>query len=121
MIRRSMVLLLLVLAASHAAAHVHLKSSDPVDGATLVAAPAQITLVFSAAANLTAATVQGTAAGAATKLDVVPNAASATHTVALPALAPGGYVVAWRALSADGHVMSGEVRFTVQGDSAATQ
>lgn len=120
-IRRGMAMLLLVFGASNAAAHVHLKSSEPADGATLAASPAQITLVFSAAANLTVATLQGPTAGAASKLDVVTNTASAMHSVALPALAPGDYIIAWRALGADGHVMSGEVRFTVREDSAAAQ
>jgi methionine-rich copper-binding protein CopC len=121
MARLLTLLLLITCAASNAAAHVRLKSSDPADGATLASAPARITLVFSAVATVTAATVQGATEDSATKLEVMPNEASTTHAVALPPLAPGDHVVTWRALSDDGHVMSGEVRFTVRAESHGEQ
>lgn len=96
-----------------AAAHAHLQQSDPADGATITAAPAQFTLQFSEAARLTALTLVKGGQSGAEKITPLPTAAAAQLHVPAPQLAPGSYELRYRVISADGHIMAGSVHFTV--------
>jgi methionine-rich copper-binding protein CopC len=94
-------------------AHAHLLQSMPADGSTLSAAPAQFTLKFSEAAQLTALSLQKQGESQAHKIKPLPGEASAQFSVPAPPLAPGGYELRYRVISADSHVAAGSVHFTV--------
>jgi methionine-rich copper-binding protein CopC len=102
----------LVVAALAAQAHAHLQQATPADGSILSAAPTELVLRFSEAAQLTALTI-GKDGAAPQKVAPLPQKPAAKIVVALPPLAPGHYVVSWRVLSADGHVVPGQIRFTL--------
>ena len=94
-----------------ALAHAHLTGSSPADGAQVTAAPTELVLSVSEAAQLTALAI-ARAGGAKQKL-TAPATAQARIRVPLPALAAGDYVVSWRALGADGHLVPGQIHFTL--------
>jgi len=94
-----------------ALAHAHLTGSSPADGAQVTAAPTELVLSFSEAAQLTALAI-ARAGGAKQKL-TAPAGSQARIRVPLPALAAGDYVVSWRALGADGHLVPGQIHFTI--------
>jgi methionine-rich copper-binding protein CopC len=96
-----------------ALAHAHLEGSVPAEGSSLAAAPDRFELHFSAAAHLTALTLQRRGEPAAHRLAPLPPAAAAVFSVRAPKLSPGAYELRYRVLSADGHVMAGSVHFTV--------
>jgi methionine-rich copper-binding protein CopC len=101
-----------VLAASQAAAHAHLVSSDPAANAT-VAAPKQIVMQFSETLQPKFSGFDLSMGGA----PVVVKAKVAKKTiVGAPAkpLAPGAYEVKWHAVTADTHRMEGTYSFTVR-------
>ncbi len=98
-------------------AHAHLRSSVPVDGSVLSAAPPQVVLDFSEPARLTAAWIQRSGS-ARKKVEPLPQQSAASVAVMLPALQPGQYELSWRALSADGHIVPGHIRFTVASPGA---
>ncbi|MCP2678885.1 copper resistance protein CopC [Maricaulaceae bacterium NA33B04] len=96
-----------------ALAHAGLKSSSIEDGATLDAAPASITLEFTAEVGLAAIGLE-TADGTALETGFSADRRFATvHTAELPDVGSGDYVLEWRALARDGHVMTGEIEFSV--------
>ena len=101
-----------------ATAHTHLQKSMPADKSVVSTAPANVVLTFSAAANVTALTLQK-GAEKAKPLGPLPAKAAREVTVALPALAPGEYVVNWRVAGEDSHVMSGKLVFTVAAAAVA--
>jgi methionine-rich copper-binding protein CopC len=101
-----------LVAALSAQAHAHLQQVTPADGSVLEAAPAQLVLRFSEAAQLTSLTIVKDG-GAQQKVTPLPQKPQAQIVVALPPLAAGHYVLSWRVLSADGHVMPGQVHFTL--------
>jgi methionine-rich copper-binding protein CopC len=103
---------LLVVASTCAQAHAHLQQATPADGSVLDAAPAQLVLHFSEAAQLTTLSIAKDG-GAQQKLAPLPEKPQATIVVALPALTAGHYVVTWRAVSADGHLVPGQIHFTL--------
>jgi len=103
---------LLVVVAVSAQAHAHLQQATPADGSVLNAAPTELVLQFSEAAQLTTLTIARDG-GAEQKLTPLPKKPQAKIAVSLPALGPGRYVVRWRALSADGHVLPGQIHFTL--------
>ncbi len=96
-------------------AHVHLKSSVPANNAALTSTPAQLTLQFSAAVRVTSLSVQKEGETESTKIASLPKEPAAEINVPLQPLAPGKYIVNWRALGGDNHVMSGSLRFSVDG------
>ncbi len=105
--------LALVGLAAPASAHDRLLSSDPADGATVVALPAAITLEFSDEIVPTGTQVVVTSDGADVGAAPV-QVDGATVTAALPPdLANGSYSVAWRAVSADGHPIEGSFAFVL--------
>jgi methionine-rich copper-binding protein CopC len=108
---------LLVLAAGTAHAHTHLQSSLPADRST-VASPREVTLHFSAAARLTALTLQR--GGEAPLNLAVPAKSARDFSVPVSAVSAGSYKVTWRAAGEDGHVMSGSFSFTVDPAAPAS-
>jgi methionine-rich copper-binding protein CopC len=102
----------LLVCATVAHAHVHLRSSIPADASTLSAAPPSLVLEFSEAALVTAASIQEVG-GSPRKLVPLPAKAATRLSLALPALVPGAYVVSWRAVSADGHIVADKIHFTI--------
>ena len=112
------VALLAVAAATPAAAHTDLISSDPADGRTLSAPPEQVTLRFGedildGGAKVVAKDDRGA------RVDLgPPEVAGPKVSVAWPQTAAAGtYTVAWRAVSDDGHPLEGTFAFTVQAAS----
>lgn len=100
------------LAASPVFAHTHLASSVPAAGSTVAAAPAEFVLSFTAAAKLTALSVQKTG-GKEQKITALPTASARQAKIPAPKLENGSYTLNWRVVSDDGHVMNGKVNFTV--------
>lgn len=95
-----------------AQAHNSLISTDPADGASLEAAPTQITLTFDAEvlALGTVLDVQGPGGQAADGDAVIAdNVVTQPLHADLPA---GEYTVSWRVTSADGHPIEGRFTFT---------
>ncbi|TYB68402.1 copper resistance protein CopC [Nonomuraea sp. PA05] len=117
--RRLLTVLLLALAAagvmcSPASAHNVLIGSDPEDGATLTASPAQVTLVFDQAVRQGYAQVGVTGADGSAWADGSAVVAAERVSVKVKPLPAGGsYVVGYRILSADGHPVTGKISFTV--------
>jgi copper resistance protein C len=102
----------LLIAATCLEAHAHLERSVPADGSVLSAAPAQLVLQFSEAAQLATLAIARDG-GAPRKLTALPETAQPRIVIALPALPAGDYVVSWRAVGVDGHVVPGRIHFTV--------
>jgi len=102
-------------AASPAAAHDELVSTDPPAGAELTALPEALTLTFSAEllGDDDANQVQVTDAAGTALTDGPAVVAGTTLTQALAGDASGSIQVVWRAVSSDGHPISGEFAFTV--------
>lgn len=97
-----------------ALAHSPLETSDPVDGAVLDAAPAEIHLGFDGDIRLTRVTMAHDGQDAVDlDLDALDGFAS---DVAIPVVPKGVgvYLITWRGLGSDGHVMNGSFSFTVQ-------
>jgi methionine-rich copper-binding protein CopC len=113
---RAVIAASLLVVAVTAHAHTHLEGSTPADKSR-VAAPKAIELHFSAAARLTALSLQQGSA-AAKSLAPLPAKATKDVSIALPALGAGDYVVTWRVAGDDGHVMSGKFGFTVDPAAA---
>lgn len=108
-------------AAAPASAHDALVSSDPTDGATLEALPAQITLTFNA--ELLAGSgneIQVTDAAGTSLSDGAAVVDGTLLTQALAGDAAGTIQVLWRAVSSDGHPISGEFLFAVPDAPAPT-
>jgi len=109
-------LLALLLPAPLAHAHAVLVSSDPVDGATLPAAPSRVTLTFDEPVRLISGAVQViSATGTRVDQGVRQQSGNTTVELELPTNLPrGSYTATWRLMSADGHEVSGSVSFGVQ-------
>ncbi|MBX0329574.1 copper resistance protein CopC [Oscillochloris sp. ZM17-4] len=109
-----------------ASAHASLVSSNPKDGASLAAAPAKITLIFSEELQPDGNQITVTDAGGAqvdnsdTTLDLNdPNRVTLTVTLK-GGLGAGAYTVGWKNLSADGHSEEGSLSFSVVAAAATT-
>ncbi len=112
----------LLMTAGPAMAHNVLVSSDPANGSSVSAGPAQIRLVFD----------QPVQAGFNTISVVGPDGSSrweggsaavdgATVTAAVRPLGPAGqYTIGYRILSADGHPVTGEVKFSLTTAGSGT-
>jgi methionine-rich copper-binding protein CopC len=112
-VKRLLAAWLAVMAAPVALAHAHLKQATPADGSVLSAAPAQFTLTFDEAAQLTALTLQKSG-GPAQKIAPLPSMPAATFRLAAPNMTPGDYELKYRVLSDDSHVVSGSIKFTLK-------
>ena len=129
-----------------ASAHAFLETSDPITGATLQAAPEQITLNFSeplelrfntftvipletdatdprevklAAMDLTEEVMGTDEAGLEVEM-LTAERASREVTLGLPDLPSGTYVVMWRLLSTDTHTSDDFITFTVSASTPDT-
>jgi methionine-rich copper-binding protein CopC len=105
------------LASPFASAHATLKSSNPEAGATLAAAPKEITLTFNekieeAFSTITLSDSQGKEI-AAEKAKVDAADPAIVH-LAAPALSSGSYTVTWAVAGHDGHRRKGDFKFTVK-------
>lgn len=107
---------MLLLPAPLAHAHAVLVSSDPVDGATLPAAPSRVTLSFDEPVRLIPGAVQVISnSGARVDREVRQQSGNTAVELDLPPNLPrGSYTATWRLMSADGHEVSGSVSFGVQ-------
>ncbi|HEX5344368.1 MAG TPA: copper homeostasis periplasmic binding protein CopC [Duganella sp.] len=106
-----------VLASPVALAHATLKSSNPAAGATVEAAPKEISLTFNqkveqAFSNITLA--DGAGKEIATGKARVDEANPAILRLAVPGLSAGAYTVNWAVAGHDGHRRKGEFKFTVK-------
>nr|WP_018504002.1 copper resistance protein CopC [Parafrankia discariae] len=101
-----------------ASAHAVLTGSDPVGGAALDTAPAQVTLTFSESVSVKSDSIRvlDTTGARADQGGAHGGAAASQATVALRSgLGPGTYVVSWRVVSADSHPVGGAFAFGVGG------
>ena len=111
----ALAMMLALIAPAHA--HTKLTHSTPADNAVLAESPGSLSLQFSKPARLTAVTLLKTGERDAVKLGPLSKSVNVVQDVPLSALGPGEYLVTWRVTSDDNHVMSGKLRFTVQGKS----
>ena len=101
-----------VAGAGPAAAHDELVSTDPADGATVAAAPDQVTLTFTDKAIALGTEVKVTAPDGSVVSTGDPQLGPTTVAQPLaPARPAGTYTVVWRVTSADGHPVSGAFTF----------
>jgi methionine-rich copper-binding protein CopC len=106
--------LALLLGTSPAFAHTRLESSDPADGASLDAAPTQVSLTFneSVPAEFAQITVIGPDGTSYPTGAVV--AADGVLTAPVAGLGPAGrYEIGYRVVSDDGHPVTGSLAFTL--------
>jgi methionine-rich copper-binding protein CopC len=95
-------------------AHSGLISTDPGDGATVDAAPHQITLTFNEAPQVLGTEIVALGPDGSQVSAGEPVVADVSVTQPLQADLPAGdYAIQWRVTSADGHPLSGELSFTV--------
>jgi copper transport protein len=109
------VLAVVGLTASPAAAHTELVSSEPSSGQVLDAAPEQVVLHFNEGVQTSDDAIE-VFDSSGDQLDVgeiVRSAAGRDVAVALPAIEDGAYVVTWRVTSADSHPVRGGFTFRV--------
>lgn len=107
-------LALLLLWPSAAIAHSELRSSVPVAGAQLDAAPTEFLLRFNEEVQVTALRLRD-GAGRDVPVQRAAGGHPAREARATPAspLAAGAFALEWRAISADGHPIRGTIRFVV--------
>lgn len=111
-----------LMTASPALAHDALIGTDPADGSTVAALPAQLTLTFSAdiADDPGASEMQVTDASGASLAEGAPSVTDNVLTQPLTGEASGVVTVLWKVVSSDGHPTSGQFTFTVEGAPAPT-
>jgi len=98
-----------------AQAHAHLTQSVPAAGATVAAAPEQVSLTFTENLEPAFSTVEVTD-GSGARVDTGKAAVSGnTMQVGLKAGAPGTYHVKWHVVSVDTHTTQGSFTFHVGG------
>jgi copper transport protein len=101
-------------------AHVHLAGSTPADGSVVTSAPANIVLIFSEPARLTALSIRKAGSPGVQKLGPLPKLPSAHVALAAPRLDPGTYTLQFRALDPeDNHVSTGSFSFSLAPAGAA--
>lgn len=106
--------------AAPAQAHDVLESSDPADGSTVSAVPAQITLTFDHTPMGLGSVVHVQDANGTDQADGAVSIVDNKATQAIKAGAPGGkYTVTWRVASSDGHPIEGTFTFTAGAANAA--
>lgn len=126
MIRRLIALLALctvalIAGATPALAHTRLQSSDPADGASLAAAPAQVSLTFNQTMQAEFATITVIGPDGTDYRSGEPTANGQTVTVGVAPLGPAGrYEIGYRVVSEDGHPVPGNIGFTLTAAAATT-
>jgi methionine-rich copper-binding protein CopC len=117
----ALVIAALVAGAGVASAHNVLIGSDPPDGATLTAGPAQVRLTFDLPVREGFATVTVVGPGGTRWEDGAPVVYANTVSEKVRPLGPAGvYQVGYRIVSDDGHPVSGAIRFTLTTPGAGT-
>ncbi|MGH7044375.1 MAG: copper resistance protein CopC [Acetobacteraceae bacterium] len=99
-------------------AHAFLVRAVPAVGATVMSAPARLTLSYTEGVVPHFCQVTVTGPGGATVATGRPHAEPghpAVLLVRLPHLTPGRYTVTWHAVATDTHRTQGQFRFTVAG------
>jgi copper resistance protein C len=116
------VLVAVVLPAAPARAHNQLMEAAPAEGATVTAAPREVSLRFLQKLNPEFTTIViSDAAQQRVPTAAEPLVTGATGVVTLGgALANGRYTVAYRVVSVDGHAVKGSYRFTVADPNRPT-
>lgn len=103
--------------------HLTLVKSVPASSATLVQAPAAITLWFSQKPNLklTRVVLQSERGDTLKTRPVIAadSTGKAVRATIVSALKPGKYQVNWRTLSRDGHAVAGKFAFTIDSATKA--
>ncbi len=114
-------LLLIVVVAAPAFAHVELSSSDPMDGASVTAVPETIELVFSADAEPAGDGIVLVDSSGET-LTATADQVARDRIVVTPQvpLGNGAYGISWTMKAGDAHPKSGSVTFRVDAPVAAT-
>ena len=107
----------LVSTAGAAAAHSFPEHEDPSAGATVAAAPAQVTIKYDAPIEALFDSLQVLDAAGRNKAAGAPQVSADGHelSVAIAPLSPGEYTVKWRVVCIDTHHTEGSYSFTVQG------
>jgi methionine-rich copper-binding protein CopC len=108
---------LLSIVASFAAAHTSIKATVPANEARLEKSPAVIEIAFGHIAQLTSVVVV-TDGQAPRKLAFEPLGNAFAFKLTQPRLAPGRNEVRWKGLSSDGHVFGGTLVYTVDPAAA---
>ena len=106
---------LALLGAGAAFFHLHLSASFPKADEVVRAAPAEISLTFSARPEVPLTKITLLRADSTRVRLAAVKPGKDTLTVAAKvagALPPGGYIVSWRTASRDGHVVRGTYRFS---------
>ncbi|MEV0459690.1 copper resistance CopC/CopD family protein [Catellatospora methionotrophica] len=107
-----------LMAASPAYAHATLLGTDPVDGAVVATAPAQVTLTFNEPVTVRAGGVRLLDAQGA-QVSAEARSVDTKIVLAVPAgAADGTYIVSWRVVSADDHPISGGFSFSIGAPTA---
>ncbi|MEN8239718.1 MAG: CopD family protein [Actinomycetota bacterium] len=115
-------ILLIVLAAAPALAHVELSSSDPSDGATVTAVPETIELLFSTEADPAGDGIVLVDANGEALVATVDQVAQDRIVVTPNApLENGAYGITWTMKAGDAHPKSGSVTFRVDVPATATE
>lgn len=108
---------LLAACSTLASAHALVTSSNPAQGASLDAAPREVTITFNEKVEkLFSSATLATAAGATLSTGkALPDPNNpAVLRLPVPVLGTGKYVVKWTAVGNDGHRRSGDIRFSVK-------
>jgi copper transport protein len=102
-------------------AHARLVKSSPTDGATLTAAPGELSFWYSekpepsfTAVKLTDSSGAAVSVGAPTAID-----STGIRVAVTGPMHPGRYAVAWRTAGSDGHASEGTLHFSVAQGTAA--
>ena len=96
-----------------ASAHAHLDHASPAVGATVPAAPREVTIWFTQSLEPAFSTVAVTDT-AGTRVDEgKPRISGKTMSISLKAFGGGVYHVHWHAVSVDTHTTQGDFSFTV--------
>ena len=113
--------LVVALAATPAYAHASLVGSNPKDGATLDAEPAEVSVEFNEDVS-TPAQLEVTAPDGSSLAKGEPTVDGTTVTQTLDTSGyAGAYTMAYRVVSADGHPVSGEITYEVSSGEKAEQ
>jgi methionine-rich copper-binding protein CopC len=111
----------LIAAAGPASAHDQLVGTDPADGSTVGAAPAQVTLTFGEPPLAIGTELQVTGPDGAKVQAGAPQITGSQVVQPLAdGLPAGAYRVDWRVTAQDGHVSTGAFSFTAAAAAAAT-
>lgn len=111
--RRRLLLLLPLAAATPAAAHSELRRSVPAANAVLDAPPERIELHFNERVQLTALRLHRMG-GEEVALPRRAIREARSEIIALPPLPSGDYRAEWRIISADGHAVGGVIPFRIR-------